>query len=716
MVYYSPYYVVESMLVCLLGTQMCLVLANTSLELGMHTIRGLTAICFGVQCVFTLHFIGMLGMNLDINFGFDLMWLLASLFGILLFGCTGIWLTLSLRSQAETKIRVAFPEYPTHPSSQTVKFQFRLLFFLLREVPTSKLLLALLLLVLGVASCHHSGMWSMSGLDGAIVHSHLNLWTLATTLGIGGVVCIVCILIFLVCPRGICRLLASSMVTIGIAAFHYSSSLWGINYVQGIEGLGLGPVLDHGAILVLVLLQGIFTTFVCLIFSNMAIKHNRQQQHELEVAQRLTAHIAQMDMDQCKEMKQSLVKGNYQLSRLEKWLFQIVANLEEYRPFLPDHLFIKKPTMADQASDSSSQPDPVPANTLHALPVRDPSLLESFTSSRSLGRTPSSVQPEPYFEVAPVPSTPSPPHSRMSRASTSRSIKPLRTSSSPSNARTPCTPSSSAWGLSKDRLISVDSVGSSRPPSWASPIERMGLGLKERFASVLYTRLHQVDLSDIRRTERHLLQYILRAHQHIKSHLGIITNCYGDTAISVWWSRCPSDAIRTAIAIQQEEGLVTTQVIKSGRFLIGNLGDEKVRYFNVVGTPVHAIQQMLGLGVGHRSDVFITESERESAMYEFNCLPYGALASRTADTAEGETVFCVLPSRKPVDEDEWMYCVEDHANACEQTDRMLEVWNAYREGKKAIARKMLRQLNELPPWYVSHMEEFMDRKQTETCW
>ena len=123
------------------------------------------------------------------------------------------------------------------------------------HVPKSKLLLSIVLLVTGAAGCHHMGMWSMRGMEGAVFHSRMTYLSFVTTAGLGGLVCVVAVLVFLLAPRGAALLICAAVLAIGVGAFHYSSTIWGLEYVEGRPGLAWGPVMDEEVILVFVLLQ-----------------------------------------------------------------------------------------------------------------------------------------------------------------------------------------------------------------------------------------------------------------------------------------------------------------------------------------------------------------------------------------------------------------------------------------------------------------------------
>ena len=131
----------------------------------------------------------------------------------------------------------------------------RLLLYLLYHAPLLKLLTCILLLIVGAAGCHHAGMWGMRGIKGTIVHARLTYASFATTVALGGAVCVVGVLAFLLCPRGITRIFCSAILAVGIACFHYSSTTWGMEYIANEPGLAYGPVFSKDAMIVLIMLQ-----------------------------------------------------------------------------------------------------------------------------------------------------------------------------------------------------------------------------------------------------------------------------------------------------------------------------------------------------------------------------------------------------------------------------------------------------------------------------
>ena len=118
-------YVVGSVITCFLGAVMSLVLAATAMRIKLHRVMVFTALGFGLQCVFSLHFISMMGMRLSVDWGFDLLWTLGSIAMIAIFGTCSITLVLNLRHHLEHQIEMDFPGYPNDPSTETLGFYVR---------------------------------------------------------------------------------------------------------------------------------------------------------------------------------------------------------------------------------------------------------------------------------------------------------------------------------------------------------------------------------------------------------------------------------------------------------------------------------------------------------------------------------------------------------------------------------------------------------------
>ena len=118
---------------------------------------------------------------------------------------------------------------------------------------------------------------------------------------------------------------------------------------------------------------------------------------------------------------------------------------------------------------------------------------------------------------------------------------------------------------------------------------------------MLHVRLQAPDFGgpslNLKAVEQGLSYFAQTAVGHIRGNGGTIVHCSGETAIGLWKTRSPLDAIHCAVAIQSDKALKTVMAIQCGKFLIGNLGDERSRYFNVVG-PLQATLQVWSAGAG----------------------------------------------------------------------------------------------------------------------
>ena len=121
-------YVVVAAVVCFLGVQASLLLVESTLHIQLASRKTfpLAAVIFGLQCMFSLHFIAMRGLGfVELEWGNDLIWTAASLIISVLFGTTGIALALKLREAMEESIKTEFPTYQESASSQTMWFHAR---------------------------------------------------------------------------------------------------------------------------------------------------------------------------------------------------------------------------------------------------------------------------------------------------------------------------------------------------------------------------------------------------------------------------------------------------------------------------------------------------------------------------------------------------------------------------------------------------------------
>ena len=86
-----------------------------------------------------------------------------------------------------------------------------------------------------------------------------------------------------------------------------------------------------------VLLQVVFSAGMCVYFGCMIMRCHTQTQQDLHIAETMMNKIAVMDLEGAK----GVASTTGCISLLESSLLQIVANLELYRPYLPDSLFEK---------------------------------------------------------------------------------------------------------------------------------------------------------------------------------------------------------------------------------------------------------------------------------------------------------------------------------------------------------------------------------------
>ena len=79
----------------------------------------------------------------------------------------------------------------------------------------------------------------------------------------------------------------------------------------------------------------------------MCVQFYAQTQQDIHTAEELVYHIAGMDL----ESARAVSPAQESTSVLQSSLFQIVANLEIYRPYLPDSLFDKVRTGSGRRVD-----------------------------------------------------------------------------------------------------------------------------------------------------------------------------------------------------------------------------------------------------------------------------------------------------------------------------------------------------------------------------
>eukprot|EP00667_Euglena_gracilis_P016874 EG_transcript_17695 len=154
----------------------------------------------------------------------------------------------------------------------------------------------------------------------------------------------------------------------------------------------------------------------------------------------------------------------------------------------------------------------------------------------------------------------------------------------------------------------------------------VALGLKTATLSVLCVKLQDLDYNgaqlNLRQVETDLTEFMQTTTREVKMAGGTMVQCGGELAIAMWTSRSPQNALHCAAAIQQTSKQTVTQVVQCGQYLTGNVGDEKAKAFSVVGPLQTLSLHLLPLASSRRNDILITDQERETAMYEYCCLPY----------------------------------------------------------------------------------------------
>eukprot|EP00669_Euglena_mutabilis_P004718 TRINITY_DN1606_c0_g1_i3.p1 TRINITY_DN1606_c0_g1~~TRINITY_DN1606_c0_g1_i3.p1 ORF type:complete len:258 (-),score=65.21 TRINITY_DN1606_c0_g1_i3:362-1135(-) len=229
--------------------------------------------------------------------------------------------------------------------------------------------------------------------------------------------------------------------------------------------------------------------------------------------------------------------------------------------------------------------------------------------------------------------------------------------------------------------------------------------------TVLYARLQGVDFNgaqlNARNVQEHLTGFMLTVTREVKAANGTMVQCSGDVAVAMWPSRSPQSALICASAIQSKFKRPVTQVIQCGQFLTGSLGDERTRSFNVVGPLYTLSQQLVALGSTQRSDILITDQEKETAMYDFNCLPY----QRVWVEGTAQTVYAMVLSPKGTvqEEDEWIYRMQTTIHGC-ALGKLSDLWDAYSAGDYRAARLLVDRIagDEVPPWYPDHIKTLLD--------
>jgi NO-binding membrane sensor protein with MHYT domain len=644
---YEWLFIVGAVFTCLVGSHSALLLASASLRLRLRRLTVLTALLFSVQCIFSLHFVAMSGMTFPVPWSFDIGLTFVSLALVSIFSTAAITGAMFLRQKMEPQVREAFPDYDERPF---FGLYFEMFVFLIPRLPLFRLLVLVVLMVVGAAGCHHVGMWAMRGENGAAFLCELNYWSFLLTVGIGGIVCVVTVLAFILCPEGTPGMAMGVVLTTGVSVFHYSSAQYGMNYVQGETSFfNTGPTMGMEAIIVLVVLQGALSQIVTIVFSRIALANFRDAEQQLQVAQALGRHIARMDLDKAKEMHFETHKP----SMLEQTLFQIVSNLELYRPYLPDTLFAKESSSEEGVVSKGC--DVTCGDPGDALPGSP-----SHSTAPRQGRAATDLDSEFECEVTPGGSEPKSPQSPSTLGNTRH-----------------------------QRQVGFTS-------------KNLALGLRPARAVILRVRLHGMDFGSSKTLNCDFIEECVKAFMslvtgEIKAHSGTIVSCAGGTALAMWATSAPDTAVDCAIAIQRKSGLPMTQVVQCGMFLLGNLAAHQFRAFNLLGPTDWTGHLLLRASPGQRH-ILITAREWEFLKYKYHCLPYERVTMDGAPT----NVYSVSPMLQAANDAEWMYDIATHNEGLPMDD-IVECWQQYCCGQYVTARSLLAKLSHLPPWFPLHL-------------
>eukprot|EP00668_Euglena_longa_P002046 GGOE01002378.1.p1 GENE.GGOE01002378.1~~GGOE01002378.1.p1 ORF type:complete len:696 (-),score=177.32 GGOE01002378.1:28-2079(-) len=631
-------YQLAALFTCLTSGHAAILLATASIHLNLPKLMVLAAFQFSVQSIFSLHFISMCGMRFPVEWGFDLGLTAVSIIIIIVFGTPAITLALYLRRQLEPSVQ---NEFLPNADANGILFYAKLLRFILARVSYLKVLLAVILLAVGTTGSHHVGMWSIHGMDDGQVACALNFWSILTTGGIGGTVSVVITLAFLLVPDRNAGMLTAIVLTGFIAAFHYCSAAWGMEFNDR-AGITTGLVISNEVDMVFLVVQGALSQVIAAIFSRMAVRQNDAAKHQLQVAQALGQFIAEMDLEPAKAMQLEA----HDPSELEKVLFHIVANLQVYRPYLPDTLFAGHVQTEEDSRGNDAGPSELPHDQCRRASVETAST-RSYTSSRSKRTTDGNLEP------------------------------PVR------------------------RVPSFTAVG---PRSPAARGTNISLGLRPSQLTVLRIRLQGLSFGQGKAmnqsaVEEQLISFMVGATVHIKAHGGTIVTCTGGLVVAFWPHISPDAALETAVAIQQHSNQDLIQVVQSSRFLSGNLATEHLRSFNIVGPMDWVGQQLLRVGSGGQH-IFITSLEWHRVRFKYRCLPFEEVLVDGSPI----TVYTVLPPTRPAgsaDDNEWMYELEGNLR-CTSGDAE-KCWQAYQRGEFVEAKALVPCLSDSPLWYRQHL-------------
>eukprot|EP00667_Euglena_gracilis_P017446 EG_transcript_18385 len=328
------WYIAGAVLTGLVGTHSALCLAAAALRLQQPKLMFLTGLMFSVQCVFCLHCIGMCGLDPGVPWGYDVGLAVASFVTVAIFGTAAITFTLRIRSDVDLKVRGLLPPAANRPPHfPSFLLQSRIV---LAHVVYPRLILLAAVLMVGVAGCHHLGMWSMRGMGSTLLATRVTLPSLAFTGVICSVVCALIILTFFLVPEGVLAGLASAALCGGLTLFHFSSAAWGMDYVVGVEGISTHSIVSSDSLVFIVILQGAVSQIITTVFSAMAIDNYDAVEREIAVAQTLCVHLQDMDLQGAREVESTLQRA----STLTDLLSQIVRNLEMLKPHAPEAVYV----------------------------------------------------------------------------------------------------------------------------------------------------------------------------------------------------------------------------------------------------------------------------------------------------------------------------------------------------------------------------------------
>jgi len=402
--------------------------------------------------------------------------------------------------------------------------------------------------------------------------------------------------------------------------------------------------------MVLVVAQGAVSQIITGVFSRMAVANHTVTQKQLRVAQTLGQYIATMDLEPAKAIQYQALNP----SALEMTLFQIVGNLELYRPFLPDTLF-----QPNDGGDSD-------AGEEKSLVDDDDATERSHTSGPGTGT--------PHRHPTTLKS-----HHRSAEIS------------------------STLHGAARYVHSSSESEISSKK-AHKQRSRNMALGLKPSRLVVLRIRLQGLNffgkLLNGDAVEDHLQRFLQLVTAEVRNKGGTVVACSGGAVLAMWASITLDTAVECAISILHQSDRPLTMVLQCGHFLCGNLGAEHIQAFNVVGPGEWAGQQLLRVGLGH-SHLLITTKEWDSLHYKYQCLPYERVVVEGAPV----TVYSVVaPAAKadPETDCEWMYQVDGNLHI-QCMAGVEELWEAYCGGQYDKARAHFATLTGLPLWYPLHL-------------